>query len=519
MSRPSDWWVLDLDSDPTPGDCPDVGRCARDFLSLADDAQTADGQVRTMAAEGNALWDSTAGDAFTDQVGELPDQLTKLHTSYRMAGEALVAYRTRLEGAQDQADRALARGREARARRDGAQARLDDADGWLTHVSAMVSELDRPAAPAPDPAQVRSALRNQQAAQARVSAARSEVDAAQADLDAARSLALQAAGLRDQAAGLARDQIEAASDAGIHNDPWWKKVGSALAGAWDVIVTVAKVAVVVLAVVALFVPGLNLVVLGLGALVLADALLKLARGDGSWLDVGFAVLDVIPGVGLLARAGKLGRLGMAAMSKLNALKTTLRTMSSTLRSVTASFGRGFMRGFGPSARSVLARANTGIDPSPLYHGVRQGFREAADAVRARGTVLTRNADGSYNAQLRYSNRWDGFQMSEADRKAGLLTDGRTIVTDVSGTSRSRSVIVEWRQTDGARHQLDDMPGGYRYDVDHAVELQLGGRDEFANLHYLESGVNRSSGSQISHLIRSNALPEGTVIRDFSFSPR
>jgi len=42
------------------------------------------------------------------------------------------------------------------------------------------------------------------------------------------------------------------------------------------------------------------------------------------------------------------------------------------------------------------------------------------------------------------------------------------------------------------------PSDYGWDVDHVIELQIGGKDVFANLWPLPSGENRSSGSLIKH---------------------
>ncbi|MBE0388756.1 hypothetical protein PLUTE_a5074 [Pseudoalteromonas luteoviolacea DSM 6061] len=52
-----------------------------------------------------------------------------------------------------------------------------------------------------------------------------------------------------------------------------------------------------------------------------------------------------------------------------------------------------------------------------------------------------------------------------------------------------------------------MPSGH--DVDHVVDLQLGGSDTLSNMLPLNSSVNRSLGSQIHHQIKN--LPPGTVI--------
>lgn len=50
------------------------------------------------------------------------------------------------------------------------------------------------------------------------------------------------------------------------------------------------------------------------------------------------------------------------------------------------------------------------------------------------------------------------------------------------------------------------------DVDHTIDLQLGGADDILNMNGLDRSVNRSLGKQINILIKD--LPNGTVFRNF-----
>ena len=52
MSRPSDWWVVDLSSDPTPGDPVLVQGLARRVQLVADDAGQAQRAVLGLAGDG-----------------------------------------------------------------------------------------------------------------------------------------------------------------------------------------------------------------------------------------------------------------------------------------------------------------------------------------------------------------------------------------------------------------------------------------------------------------------------------
>ena len=116
MVRPSDWFVLDLDTDPTPGDPERVEQLADKFLDFAEVSERAYRAVTSLAGDSAIMsWVGLSGDAFREQFGGFPDQLRKLYTSHEMAGDALVAYAPQLTSAQAQADKALADGREARA--------------------------------------------------------------------------------------------------------------------------------------------------------------------------------------------------------------------------------------------------------------------------------------------------------------------------------------------------------------------------------------------------------------------
>lgn len=69
-------------------------------------------------------------------------------------------------------------------------------------------------------------------------------------------------------------------------------------------------------------------------------------------------------------------------------------------------------------------------------------------------------------------------------------------------------MIRYRKT-------SDMPAGR--DVDHKVDLQLGGSKGAENLWSLDASVNRSLGAQIQHQIKN--LPPGTIIENFLIKDR
>ncbi|WP_445548363.1 WXG100 family type VII secretion target, partial [Frankia sp. CiP1_Cm_nod1] len=264
MSRPTDWSVLGLERDPTPGDPFAVRELARRFLTVAADAEHARGQLATVAAGGVVqTWAGTAGDAFRDELDDFPGQLARLATSYRMAGQALGAYEPALDTAQQQADRALAHGRDARARRDHAQALLTPAQTALTTATATLTHLTptphtaSAGIPPPDPTRLTQAIRDRDTAQIRLEQARDAAHGAQDDLDTARRLALAAGRLRADAAHTCGQAIRDASDAGIHTRRWWsgEKIRQAAGSLWHTTVQAAKITIAVLGVVALVIGG------------------------------------------------------------------------------------------------------------------------------------------------------------------------------------------------------------------------------------------------------------------------
>ena len=101
--------------------------------------------------------------------------------------------------------------------------------------------------------------------------------------------------------------------------------------------------------------------------------------------------------------------------------------------------------------------------------------------------------------LKYKEGWTATQRAEADAKVAALNDAELFVTPVqrAGTSAAS----RYRSAGGV------VPRGA--DVDHTIDLQLGGADDILNMNPLDASVNRSLGAQIAHQIRG--LPEGTRI--------
>ncbi|MFI1593778.1 DUF6531 domain-containing protein [Streptomyces venezuelae] len=335
--RPSDWHVLDLEQDPTPGDPHRVRSLAKNLHDFADDVGRVLRDIKGMAGEDAVLkWVGKTADAFTEKFEDAPDKLKKLRKSYEMAGDALSAYWPELERAQTLADKALVKGREAQADLSSAKSRLSSADSWVERAGKEADKYkDKPGGgkdvPKPDEDKVRAATRNANSAEKAQKSAQGDVDAAKSALEAAKKMAADARKMREEAAGTAKKKIDEASDAGIPNRKWWEEVGDWVSDHWDTIVAVCKVVVAVVGIIAMIVGGpiLAAIVIVAGAIVLADTLSKYAKGQATLMDVAFAAMDCIPGgkglttVGRLAKGMKgLGRGGLKGMAR--GLKNGLR---------------------------------------------------------------------------------------------------------------------------------------------------------------------------------------------------
>ncbi|MGW0910890.1 DUF6531 domain-containing protein [Streptomyces sp. NPDC002784] len=305
-----------------PGDPQQVRQLAKKLHDFADDVSDALRLVKGMAGEGTlAEWAGKSADVFKEDFADVPKNLKKLKSSYELCGDALADYWPKLERAQALADRALARGREARSDLASAKSRLSTADSWVTRAGKEAGKYkDDPtgskAADKPDEAKVRAATRDVQQAETAQATARGDVADAQGALDAAKKMAEDARKMREEAARTAKTKIDEASDAGIQNRSWWEDIGDWFVDNWDTIVAVCKVVVAVVGVIAMIIGGpiLAAIVIVAGLIVLADSLYKYSKGQAGLLDVGLAALDCIPGMKGLTSLGKLA-MGMKALGK------------------------------------------------------------------------------------------------------------------------------------------------------------------------------------------------------------
>jgi hypothetical protein len=290
MARPSDWHVLGLDTDPTPGIVESVQALAKEFGDFAHDVERAWNQLNSFGADTTALsWIGQSADAFKENFGPLPGRLRKLYVSYSEASDAFAAYWPRLQAAQSKADAALQQGRDA-------ESDVTRATGTATSAAADL----KTAQSGIDPKATADAQTAHDAAQKNLEAAKGRMASLAASANQAHDDLLTAA--RECAKALHHAQSD-----GIHNKHWWEHVGETLSDiggkiaeyAGDVSMVLAAIAPVLdaIAIITGPIPGVDLIT---GALAILGTIATVGTaakmvGDGMqghWSDMGMDALNL-----------------------------------------------------------------------------------------------------------------------------------------------------------------------------------------------------------------------------------
>lgn len=283
-----------LGFDPTPGD---VG-VLRGFVAQLDHGARSTAEALALMDDGGDTWEGAAAAAFRASLdGDFRPQLSDVHDAFVSSRQALSGWADELSAFQD------------RARRLEEEARL--AAGAVSRRAAELTQARTDALADPVAAagstELADAARRSRAAQATLDDVRRRAHALQAEAD---GRAAACAGLLET--GIAR--IAAYAGSGWDQfTSWLGDVGSAIADGYewfmdnvmpileDIIDTIGPI----VAVVALFVPALGPLALGLAiASVAIDGLQALHGEDG-------AAEEFFMGLAGLALGGALGKLGKA----------------------------------------------------------------------------------------------------------------------------------------------------------------------------------------------------------------
>lgn len=333
MARPADWSSLGYSSDPIPGEPTRVDLFGRQYIG------TADSIVRAAANLEVALRDdfgqSDAIDAIREAATDVSRRIVKAEDRYRGVGDAMVAYALQLTGAQADSLAALTSA-------DTARTAASSARNMVNYYDQKVND------PETAPANVSSYSDSYDTWDTKLSTAETQLSNAVGALAAAIAQ-------RDRAANTAVAAVEDVENSGDLNDSGWDNIVQ-----WvqenkeiiDLIVDIVGYIATAVMIVALFIPGLNVIV-GIVALIativtLANVALQVAAGT-------MGPVEAIMNVALAALTFVGGR---AIGSAVNGVQSATRTTVST--SIRASYAGAGIPGMTRAGAMEIVQTATNV---------------------------------------------------------------------------------------------------------------------------------------------------------------
>jgi hypothetical protein len=279
VKRPGRWDLLGESSDPLDADLYAVGQQASHYASTADLIREQTARLRSIGAGDNELVGKYAA-ALKDKSGQLAGELDKTHKRYEAVGSQLKRYYPALDTALTETWGALQDALEA------------------DHAQQAANAMPNPQATGGKP------LTDQQRSQ--VTSRDNAVNAANDQMTAARNRLHRALDDLNTAAKDVAGKIHDALDDGL-TDSFWDKFKNFFVEFVKVVVDIAGYIAIACAIVALFIPGLDI----LATIALAATITSLightflaATGNGSWMDVALDVFALATfGMGKLATGG------------------------------------------------------------------------------------------------------------------------------------------------------------------------------------------------------------------------
>lgn len=387
MSRATQWQPLS-ESDPVPGDTYEIERAGKHYSEMATEIEDQVGRLREIVSGtlqgGYVQALRTAADGLKDELGQTSGR-------YHEVGGTLDAWAWMLGGFQDEAER-------LRVQAVAAQGEMN------------ANRLIPPFAPA-------DGARPSDAVVAAAKATQARYDEAGGDLSRAQARLVDLTERRDTAAGKVADEIRQECDDSVRDRPWdnfmdWMDQHHELVStACKILGGIAMAACVV----ALFVPGLNIVAAGVlaGVAIGASSLSLVGHsalavsGNGSWVDVGIDVIALAtfgagrflwPGVKVLGKqfGGALGRLtaetkAAGGIARGNAARGPIQAKVNT------EIAQARLRLVGGSSKSVARSVRLEVKAIRS-----QGVIDGDQAFKAaRDTYAAQNASVTLGERLRY----------------------------------------------------------------------------------------------------------------------
>jgi len=284
MGRNSDWSPLERAYDPTPGDPTVVSNAASHYGRVAESIKDAKIAIEGVFAE-DAL-QSQAIEALSGEALKVAERIGRAYDRYHGVAEALAGYVEPLTTAQTQADALLVT----------AMTLLGDAGDSETSITYWENERDEARAAGDTTAEA--------FAESRITHYQEQRDGADGALYTARYTTLpDIEDARDRAALAAAEAIRLVQDSGDLNDGFWENVDQFFEeNPWvQTAMDIASIAGAVLAVVAMFVPGLNILVAAITIAVIAVTVLQMLSGNKSLgeglLEIGLSIIPFGAGFG------------------------------------------------------------------------------------------------------------------------------------------------------------------------------------------------------------------------------
>jgi len=516
------------------GDPGSIRASATMWRTFSTDASTASSDVRSLDT---TEFQGDEADAYRDKVSDdLPPRLDTTSEAWQVVSAALKTYAGKLEDLQARMATLKARAGDQSDKVTSAQSTLSSARA--ADKSHTQSRQDAAAQLKPGESLPTDTYHGQTSgAQTSLSTAK---QALQDTIDAAATVRSE----HTQALDACCTEIDRAKEMRFADPPgFWGKLSESV-GDWiqdhaDVLKTISSVLKTIsgiagmLALIPCLAPIMGPIALVTGGAALGiDVAVKLATGDGSWLQIGVDALSMVPGAraakaafgasvavtGYNISQGNASWADMAmvvGMGALGSSKVTERISNSKLVQKVdyglvygagavrnrmsyeiGAFKNGMANAWEPSASAAMPGAmtmNVGV-PRPSGAGFRAGRADYVHHIDVQNYPET----AAHVRDAQNGTIWQGSSAEAGPRKDRVLT------IDRPGASDNRKA---WQQ-----QYKDTVPAKSGFDRDEYPPAMFaeGGRD--ASVKYISPSDNRGAGSTMGWDLRSAGLPNGAHVR-------